>query len=148
MAIKSKDTKPIKFYILSFFIPLFFAVIALAFAGIYPFGTKSIAGSDLGSQFLPVTVLKADMLKNGIKSFFTYKCGFGANAVSLFFGNTSILDSLFLFFDKLYYQDVFFAVYIIKIGLGGLCAYIYFDRSRIICCDALTALALSVLYAV
>ncbi len=41
-------------YIIAFLLPLLFAAIGLALAGIYPFHGKSMASSDILMQYMPM----------------------------------------------------------------------------------------------
>ena len=141
-----RTKRSISYYLLSFVIPALFSVIALALVHICPFGDKSITGSDLGEQYLPIMVFKMNMFKSGVLSPFTYQCGFGVSTAALCGAKPSLIDLLFLPFKQELYQELYFVCYVIATGLAGLFSYTFFDRSKVAACDKKIALALSLLY--
>ncbi len=136
-------------YILSFFLPIVFLTLAFAFVGVYPAGHLSMAASDLREQFLPLAAAISTQIKTGGNIFFSYGSGFGTDlflwGISLL---TDPLNILFLFIPIEFYQEVFLFTYIIKIGLSGLFACIYFRHSTLTrSASPYLAAALSVMYA-
>ncbi|MBQ9518439.1 MAG: YfhO family protein [Firmicutes bacterium] len=141
-------------YLLAFFLPVIFITAAFAAAGVYPFGRLSIVTSDLREQFLPLAAAISTKLKNSGNIFYSYSAGFGTDlflwGISLL---TDPLNILFLIFPIGTHQEVFLFTYIIKIGLAGLSACIYFNHSALMCDEngsllpPYTAAALSVVYA-
>ena len=138
----------IKYYILAFLLPVLFITAVYAAEGIYPFGTKSMMASDMRAQFLPITVFKARMFKERLLAYFTYQCGFGTSTAALWFNYSGLLDWLFLLFKEGSFQDVYAFIYVLKIGLAGLFAFVFFDNSKTVGADRPIALALAGLYAV
>ncbi len=136
-------------YIIAFLLPLLFAAIGLALAGIYPFHGKSMASSDIWMQYMPMTAAAARCIKNGESLAVTYDFNFGTDFLAIgYIAYSSILNILFLFFDAKYHQDIYYIIYLLKIGFAGLFAFIYFDKSRIINNKSVINIAFSALYAV
>lgn len=135
-------------YIYSFFISIVFILLAFAIAGVYPFGDLSMAVSDLRVQYLDLTIAVAEKIKNGENIFLTMATGGGINlyawcAYILF----NPLNVLFLIIDLKYIQEIYLFIYVLKIGFAGLCASVYFKRSKILHIDGLLNTAFAVLYA-
>lgn len=135
-------------YIYSFFISVLFILIAFAVAGVYPFGNLSMAVSDLRVQYLDLTVAVAEKIKNGENIFLTMSTGGGINlyawcAYILF----NPLNVLFLIIDLKYIQEIYLFIYVFKIGFAGLCASVYFKRSKVLHIEGLLNTAFAVLYA-
>lgn len=132
MKIRPKSKKIPKEYIFSFLLPVFFIAFAFAAAGVYPFGSLSMTASDLREQFLPLACATATKLRSGSSIFYCYGSGFGTD---LFLWGISLLTDpfgiLFLIFPIESYQEIFLFTYIIKLGLTGVFACIYFTHSTL-----------------
>lgn len=131
----------------AFFLPVIFMLAAFAVSGIAPFGGLTMLRSDMRHQYFDLTVAFADAVKHGASIFITHKSDFGINlyawASYLVFSPFSLL---FLFFDRSAYPAVYSLIYLLKLGLASLFAYIYFCRSKIINADKKASLAFAVLY--
>ena len=102
-------------YIVSFFLPMIFVLAALACVNIFPFGSKAITASDLGIQYLPITVAAAEKIKHFAFYPISYECGFGVNMFafcSIFF--SSVFNLLFLAVKAAYFQEVYLVIYLGK----------------------------------
>ncbi len=143
-------TKTDKWYgAAAFFLPVLPLLIAFAVGGIFPFGGKTILSSDLKEQYFDIAVVFFNKIKNGGNIFVLNETRTGLNlyvfAAFLLFSPFNIL---FLFFDYTAYPYIFELVYILKIGFSGLCAYIFFKKSRNISLHPALCTAFSIMYAV
>gem|GEM_PF-2551643 len=142
-------TKKYNKYFAAFFLPLIFAAVGLALAGVYPFYGKSITSSDIGLQYMPMTAAAARCIKSGESLTVTYDFDFGTDFLAIgYIAYSSILNILFLLFDAKFHQDVYYFIYLLKIGFAGIAGFVYFSKSRIIKNGDGINIAFAVLYAV
>ena len=154
MFINNSRIKIPKEYIFSFLLPVIFVSAAFAAAGVYPCGIYSMITSDLQEQFLPLAGALFGAVKHNGSIFYSYGSGFGTDlflwGISLL---TDPLNILFLLFPIETYQEIFLFTYIIKIGLTGLCACVFFSKSALMrtkdgsCLSPAAKVALSTMYA-
>ena len=142
-------TKKYNKYFAAFFLPLIFAAVGLALAGVYPFYGKSITSSDIDLQYMPMTAAAARCIKSGESLTVTYDFDFGTDFLAIgYIAYSSILNILFLLFDAKFHQDVYYFIYLLKIGFAGIAGFVYFSKSRIIKNGDGINIAFAVLYAV
>ncbi len=122
----------VKLHITAFFAAALALFIAYAINGAYPFGTGSVLTADLQSQYIDVAAAFFDQIKRGENFFITWKSGLGSNLYAIvLYIMANPLSLLFLFFDKVYYQEVYFAVLVIKVGFAAFCCSVFLYKSKI-----------------
>lgn len=126
-------TKKYIIYFLSFFIP--FAIAFLVFysnniSG-YPFhSTNTILVYDLDYEMVPMYSYLSD-LGNGFNNlFFTTSTGIGGDFFGGYVLYVSPFDFIYSLVPLLYLPDAVFWMTITKIGLSGLCFFIFLKNSR------------------
>ena len=123
----------LKLHITAFFLAALALFTAYALNGVYPFGTGSVLTADLQSQYIDVTAAFFDQLKKGENIFITYKSGLGSNLYAIvLYIMANPLSLLFLFFDKVHYQEIYFAVLVIKVGFAAFCFSVFAYKSKLL----------------
>ncbi len=125
---ENKDFHKI-FMFLSFFIPFELMLSVLACNIIYPFGDQTFLTSDLQMQYMPFFYEFMHKVKAGEGLAYSWNVGMGTNFLALY-GNylASPLHWLaFLFPEKSLVEFVTYLV-VVKVGLAGLCAFLFFDH--------------------
>lgn len=109
-----------KLIIAAFFLPVLLAVIAMAVAGIYPFGGDQIAVIDMYHQYVPFLSELQYKLHDGGSLFYTWDGAGGSNFWNLlaYYGASPLNLLLALFPEKLIMEAVA-VILLIKIGLAG-----------------------------
>ena len=109
-----------KLIIAAFFLPVLLAVIAMAVAGIYPFGGDQIAVIDMYHQYVPFLSELQYKLHDGGSLFYTWDGAGGSNFWNLlaYYGASPLNLLLALFPEKLIMEAVT-VILLIKIGLAG-----------------------------
>lgn len=117
------------FLFLSFFIPFELMLSVFASNIIFPFGDQTFLTSDLQMQYMPFFYEFVHKVKAGEGLAFSWDIGVGTNFLALY-GNylASPLHWLaFLFPEDKLVEFVTYLV-VVKVGLAGLCAFIFLSR--------------------
>ncbi|MBO7338716.1 MAG: YfhO family protein [Lachnospiraceae bacterium] len=115
---------------LAFFGP--FALMMAIFIGnsIFPFGNRSFMFSDMYHQYVPFFREFMEKMKAGEGLAYTWNVGMGSNFLALFvYYLASPLNWLAFLFPEKYWIEFMSYMVVIKIGLAGLCSFVYL-RSR------------------
>ncbi len=119
-------------YIFIFFLICALLLFAYAVNGIYPFGGNSVLTSDMRTQHIGAAAAFFGNLRTGKNLFITWNGGLGVNLYALaLYVLCDPLNVIFLFFDTVYYQEVFLAAIIIKTALAGVFFSVFLKNSRI-----------------
>lgn len=123
------NNRKMKYYILSFFIPIFIFVSICIVSKIYPFGNRLLNLFDSYKQYPSMLIEMVTKIKNHESLFYTLHGALGTNFYSIMcYYTLSPLNLLFLFFktNQIY---LFYAILIyLKMGLSSLCLFIFFNN--------------------
>lgn len=123
----------VKLHITAFLAAALALFAAYALNGVYPFGAGSVLTADLQSQYIDVAAAFFDQIKKGENFFITWRSGLGSNLYAIvLYIMANPLSLLFLFFDKVHYQEVYFAILVIKVGFAALCFSVFAYKSRLL----------------
>lgn len=115
---------------LAFFMPVVIMVAIFIGNSIYPFGDRSFAVSDMYHQYVPFFHEFVRSLRGGDTLGYSWNVGMGSNFLSLYgYYLASPFHWLAFLFPESHLMEFISYLVIVKIGLTGLCAYLYF-RSR------------------
>lgn len=121
---KNHRHNTILYYIGAFFIPSVLMVIIFAFAGIWPFGSKSILTSDLMNQYVQFLSYLREIYKGNHSLFYTFSKTFGGEMISLYsYYLVSPLNLLLLPFRTEWLPQAIELLILIKISLCSLSFY-------------------------
>ncbi len=119
----SKERLPL---LLSFCLPFLIACIALAIAGLYPFGNGQIMAHDGWHQYYPFFRAFREKLLSGGSLQYTWDVGAGTGYTSLFaYYLASPLNLLCLLVPAAYLRELFAFLTVLKLGLAGLFFGVY-----------------------
>lgn len=119
----SKERLPL---LLSFCLPFLIACIALAIAGLYPFGDGQIMAHDGWHQYYPFFLNFREKLLSGGSLQYTWDIGAGTGYLSLFaYYLASPLNLLSLLVPAAYMRELFAFLTVLKLGLAGLFFGVY-----------------------
>lgn len=122
--------KKVLYYLLSFFIPALLITVIYACVGIYPFGKKSLLTVDLAGQYVAFFNAYKNIFNEGISVFYSFSKTLGGNMFGLMtYYLLSPINLVLLFFNRTNITEAIFLINIIKIGLCGLTAFIYFRKT-------------------
>lgn len=130
---KTKSPKPATWNVAT--ILAFLAPVALMLAifmgnGIFPFGKRCFLFSDMYHQYVPFFQEMMAKVKAGEGLSYSWNVGMGSNFLSLYvYYLASPLNWLAFLFPSKYLMEFMSYMVVVKIGLAGLCAYLYL-RSR------------------
>ena len=113
-------------WIFAFFAPFVLMMAIFIGNGIFPFGKRSFMFSDMYHQYVPFFQEFMDKIKAGEGIDYSWNVGMGSNFRALFIYYTASPFNwlAFLFPQKYLIEFMSYAV-VVKIGLAGLCAYLY-----------------------
>lgn len=112
--------------LLSFCLPFLIACIALAIAGLYPFGDGQIMAHDGWHQYYPFFQNFREKLLSGGSLQYIWNIGAGTGYLSLFaYYLASPLNLLCLLVPAAYLRELFAFLTILKLGLAGLFFGVY-----------------------
>lgn len=109
----------------SFLLPFLIMLLVFAVKGIYPFGDRSFAVTDMYHQYVPFFAEFLRKLKAGEGLAYSYNIGVGSNFLALYvYYLASPVHFLALLFPEQYLLEFLSYLSVIKIGLCGLtCSY-------------------------
>lgn len=112
--------------LLSFCLPFLIACIALAIAGLYPFGNGQIMAHDGWHQYYPFFRAFREKLLSGGSLQYTWDVGAGTGYTSLLaYYLASPLNLLSLLVPAAYLRELFAFLTVLKLGLAGLFFGVY-----------------------
>ena len=112
--------------LLSFCLPFLISGIALAVAGLYPFGNGQIMAHDGWHQYYPFFRAFREKLLTGGSLQYTWEVGAGTSYLSLFaYYLASPLNLLTVLVPAAYLRELFAFLTVLKLGLAGLFFGIY-----------------------
>lgn len=118
--------KNYKFMTAAFFLPVLIMSAAFIVQGIFPFGENQIAVIDLYHQYLPLLSELQYKLHHAESLFFTWNGLGGCNFWNIIaYQAGSPLNLLLVFFPEKYIMEGITFILLIKIGLAGLCMFLY-----------------------
>ena len=113
-------------WIFAFFAPFVLMMAIFIGNGIFPFGKRSFMFSDMYHQYVPFFQEFMDKIKAGEGIDYSWNVGMGSNfrALFIYYIASPVNWLAFLFPSKYLIEFMSYAV-VVKIGLAGLCAYLY-----------------------
>ena len=107
---------------LSFVLPAFIMLFALACNQIWPFGTKSVLTIDLYHMYSVLIAHLHDIIYEGSAGAWSWSIGGGINYFTLYLTNVgSPLNAVIALFPKTWLPDLVAVGMVVKVGLSGLC---------------------------
>lgn len=101
----------------------------MLFGGLFPFGNGTILFSDSGGQYTQFFAYLKSIVFDNNDAFYSFSIGLGGNAFGLVaYYLLSPLNVIYLLFPEHLLPVTFLLVTLIKIGLCGLTAYIFFSH--------------------
>ena len=115
-------------YGLAFLIPLLLSIAICAGNGVYPFGEQCILHVDMYHQYCPFFTEFLNKLQNGGSLMYTWREGLGSDFVALYaYYLASPLNWLLILWPKAYVIEFMTLTILIKIGVAGLCMFLFLD---------------------
>ena len=116
-------------YGLAFLIPLLLSIAICAGNGVYPFGEQCILHVDMYHQYCPFFTEFLNKLQNGGSLMYTWREGLGSDFVALYaYYLASPLNWLLILWPKAYVIEFMTLTILIKIGVAGLCMFLFLDE--------------------
>ncbi len=132
--------------LLSFGIPFLIMLSTFIAYGIFPFGNEQSAVGDMWHQYVPFFAEFARKLKCGSGLGYSFNLGGGTDFYQLFVYYLSCpLNFAAIFLSPKYIMDYMAFLQVLKVGLAGLCAWIYFRKC--LKTESFSAVVFSTLYA-
>ncbi len=118
-----------KWLLIAFLLPLVVISATFISEGVFPFGTRGISIIDSYHQYVPFFSELQYKWKHFDSLFYSWHGGLGMNfwAVIAYY-LASPLNVLLLIFPKSLVLECFTVIYLLKVGLCGLCAAIFFKE--------------------
>lgn len=114
---------------LSFLLPTAVMFFLFILNGIYPFGDRSFLSADLYHQYMPFFSELTNKIRNGESLFYSWNVGLGSNFLALFvYYLASPTNLLALLVPDAHLVEFIGYMIVVKVGLCGLCACIYFEK--------------------
>jgi uncharacterized membrane protein YfhO len=115
-------------YAAAFFLPFLVSVIICASNGVFPFGDRCILHVDMYHQYCPFFTEFLNKLQSGESLLYTWNVGLGSDFTALYaYYLASPLNWLLFFWPKSYVIEFMTLAILLKIGLAGLCMFLYLD---------------------
>ena len=116
-------------YILAFMMPFITMLALFAINHIYPFGDRSFLNIDMYHQYFPFLTDFFHKLKEGDSLYYSWNAGIGSNFIALYaYYLATPINWLCVLVPEAYLMECMSYFVIVKIGLCGLTASIYFSR--------------------
>lgn len=116
-------------YILAFVLPFITMLALFAINHIYPFGDRSFLNIDMYHQYFPFLTDFFHKLKEGDSLYYSWNAGIGSNFIALYaYYLATPINWLCVLVPEAYLMEFMSYFVIVKIGLCGLTASIYFSR--------------------
>lgn len=116
-------------FILAFALPFFTMVALFAANKIFPFGDRSFLNIDMYHQYFPFLTDFFHKLKEGDSLYYSWNAGIGSNFIALYaYYLATPLNWLCVLVPEAYLMEFISYLVVVKIGLCGLTASIYFSR--------------------
>lgn len=116
-------------YILAFMMPFITMLALFAINHIYPFGDRSFLNIDMYHQYFPFLTDFFHKLKEGDSLYYSWNAGIGSNFIALYaYYLATPINWLCVLVPEAYLMEFMSYFVIVKIGLCGLTASIYFSR--------------------
>lgn len=116
-------------YILAFVLPFITMLALFAINHIYPFGYRSFLNIDMYHQYFPFLTDFFHKLKEGDSLYYSWNAGIGSNFIALYaYYLATPINWLCVLVPEAYLMEFMSYFVIVKIGLCGLTASIYFSR--------------------
>lgn len=116
-------------YILAFVLPFITMLALFAINCIYPFGDRSFLNIDMYHQYFPFLTDFFHKLKEGDSLYYSWNAGIGSNFIALYaYYLATPINWLCVLVPEAYLMEFMSYFVIVKIGLCGLTASIYFSR--------------------
>lgn len=124
-----QSLKKNQIFILAFALPFITMMVLFAIQGIYPFGDRSFLNIDMYHQYFPFLTDFFHKLKEGDSLFYSWNAGIGSNFIALYaYYLATPINWLCIFIPEAHLMEFMSYLVIVKIGLCGLTACIYFSR--------------------
>ena len=118
-----------RLYIVAFCIPFFTMLVLFAAKKIYPFGDRSFLNIDMYHQYFPFLTEFFHKLRGGESLSYSWNAGIGSNFIALYaYYLASPLNWLCVFVPEGILMEFMSYLVVVKIGLCGLTAAIYFSK--------------------
>ncbi len=121
--------KKIKYYLLSFIIPIVVMFFLYLFSGII-IGNKNILTVDLANQYVEFFAALKNVLNGSISPFYSFSKTLGGNFFGLIaYYLMSPFNILIIFFNRVDIPKFVLIINILKIGFSGLTSYLFFEKT-------------------
>lgn len=115
--------------VLALLIPSGIMLLLFIINGIYPFGDRSFLFSDMYHQYMPFFSELLHKVRGGESLNFSFNVGIGSNFTALFgYYLASPFHVFSLLVPESHLMEFMSYLIVLKIGLAGLTAYLYFQR--------------------
>lgn len=116
-------------YLMSFLLPVIIMLVIFVSRGIFPFGEESFLRTDMYHQYAPFFSEFQYKLRHGGSLLYSWNVGLGVNFAALYaYYLASPLNFLLLLVPKAFVLEFMSYMIVLKIGLSGLTASIYFRK--------------------
>ena len=127
--IKTDQNLPKMTMFLAFLVPSGIMLVLFVINSIYPFGDRSFLFSDMYHQYMPFFSELLHKVRGGENLSFSFNVGIGSNFLALFvYYLASPLHIFSLLVPESHLMEFMSYLIVVKVGLAGLTAYIYFGR--------------------
>lgn len=118
---------------LAFLLPVAVMLVLFAGNGIYPFGDRSFLVTDMWHQYMPFFSEFVHKIRAGEGLSYSYNVGIGSNFLALYVYYLACPFNWLVFLvPEAHIMEFMSYLVIVKIGLIGMCAWIYLQKSSML----------------